>query len=232
VNMTPIRNGVNARIAEARELLTTARNLDGDRPGVTAQRALANTFKGMTYVSLYAALEYCVTQTTESYLNNLSATNVRPAHLEHVIAVVALDAQLTAARMSGNTKIWPSRRAIFERLAANDPCDISDNVFGTFLHNIWPKTLDEIFQCLAINQPVTSHPSEIGYLKEIVEKRNGIAHGRTTAAESGEGLTLDEMQKRLDVTYSACLYFINTLAQHALERKFIRARYRRNYQAN
>lgn len=231
MNPTPIRNGVNTRVAEARELLTSARNLEGDNPRAITSRTFASSLKGMMYVSMYGALEYCVTQSVETYLNNLTATNVRPAHLEHVISVMALDSQLTAARDSGQNKKWPSRRAIFERLTEADPCAIPDNVFGTFLHNIWPKTLEELFRCFGIDKPATSHPSEVGYLIEVVDKRNGIAHGRTTAEEAAEGLTTDDMQRRLDAVYSVCSYFLDTLEQHASDKKFIRARYRRNYAA-
>jgi hypothetical protein len=178
---------------------------------------------------MYAALEYCVTKTVEDYISHMCATNVRPAHLEYVLGTIALDSKLTAARDAGTKNKWITRRAIFEDLAANEPCAIPDTVFGTFLHNIWPKTLEEIFLCLGVKEPYVSHPSEIGYLREIVEKRNGIAHGRTTAQEAAEGLTISDIQKRLDVVYSVCMHFLDTIEQYAQEKKFIRPRYRRNY---
>ena len=230
MNPALIRSGTNARISEAQDLLSMVRQYEADL-GRAANRNLIGTLKGMIYVSLYAALEHCVSNATDDFLGTLTALDVRPTHLEYVVAAVALDAHLAAYRDAGQKNKWRTRRAVFERFAANDPCAVPDNVFGTFLHNVWPKTIDEVFKCLGVNKPTTQHPSEIGYLREIVEKRNGVAHGRFTAAEAAEGITNDDIQKRIDVTYSVCIYFLNTLDEHATERMFIRPRYRRNYRA-
>lgn len=225
MNSAQIRQGVTARLGEARNLLASVRNLEQ----VASQRNFSGILKGHIYVSLYATLEYCVTQSTESFLNEISSLNVQTAHLEYVVSVVALDTQLNSAKDSGGKNKWTSRRAIFDQFSTNTLCQIPDNVFGTFLHNIWPKTIQEVFHCLAINKPATSDPREIGYLKEIVEKRNEIAHGRTTAEDAAQGITTSDMQIRLDAIYSACQYFIDTLEQHANEKRYIRPRYRRNY---
>lgn len=229
MNSAYITVGINARLAEAREMLRAIREREANPQDLATKDLLSATLRGMFYITLYGTLEYCVTESVQNFISFISAQKIRNAHISYVVNVVALDAQLVSARNAGEKKKWETRRAIFERIDGNSICDVDNTVFGTFLHNIWPRTLEEIFLCLGIDKPATSDPREIGYLREIVEKRNAVAHGRETAAHAGEGSTADDLQKRMDALYSVCIYFLTTLEEHASAMGFVRPRYRRVY---
>lgn len=229
MNSLYIRSGINSRISEVREMLRIIRESESDPKDPLAKDPLSATLRGLVYVPLYGTLEYCVTESVQNFVSFVTASKVPHAHLVHVFNVVALDPQLMSARNAGEKKKWETRRAIFEQLGANGPCDVENTVFGTFLHNIWPKTIEELFACLGINKPVTADPSEIGYLREIVEKRNAVAHGRETATKTGEGFTAADLQKRVDAIYNVCVYFLETLEEHANSLRFVQLRFRKRY---
>ncbi|MDU8306747.1 HEPN domain-containing protein, partial [Pseudomonas syringae pv. actinidiae] len=184
---------------------------------------------GLFYVSVYGALEYSVTHGTQAFINNLCSLSVNTKHLEHSLYSIALDSQLSSVRDSGEKKKWETRRALFKSVEVGSACSIPDTVFGSYLHNVYPKTILEIFCCLGISKPATNAESEIGYFKEITEKRNAVAHGREAAGEAGKGLTKHDMEIRLNAAYSICSYFLDTIDEHTATLKFVRARFRSNY---
>lgn len=223
------REGTNDRLSEARLLYSSIKNLellDGEPQPVTP---MSLTLRGLIFVSLYGAIEYAVTQGVQAFINHLCGLSVETKHLEQSLYSIALDSQLKSARDGSEKKKWEARRDIFSHQFSSSLCDIPDTVFGTYLHNVYPKTILEIFLCFGITKPATQHPSEIGYFKEITEKRNAVAHGRESASEAGRSLSLNELEIRLSAVYSICSHFLDILEEQALEVKFVKARYRAAY---
>ncbi|RMN40921.1 hypothetical protein SAMN05444506_10883 [Pseudomonas syringae] len=223
------REGMNERLAEARALLDCVKHQEPDEGVPNLPTALSLTLRGLFYVSVYGALEYSVTHGTQAFINNLCSLSVNTKHLEHSLYSIALDSQLSSARDSGEKKKWETRRALFKSVEVGSACSIPDTVFGSYLHNVYPKTILEIFCCLGISKPATNAESEIGYFKEITEKRNAVAHGREAAGEAGKGLTKHDMEIRLNAAYSICSYFLDAIDEHTATLKFVRARFRSNY---
>lgn len=217
---------MNTRLSEARELLKKIKQEEPEDGVPRPPTPLSLTLRGLVYVSLYGAIEYTITHGTQAFISHLCSLKVNTKHLEHSLHSIALDSQLTSARESGEKKKWETRRAIFAKIEANEACTIPEMVFGSFLHNVYPKTISEIFLCLDINKPATMAESEIGYFKEITEKRNAVAHGREAAGDVGKGLTTQDIEIRLNTTYSICSYFFDAIEEHASELRFIRSRHR------
>ncbi len=224
---------MNARLSEARELLNKIKQDEPQDGALRLPNAFSLTLRGLMYVSLYGAIEYAITHGTQSFINYLCGLKINTKHLEYSMHSIALDSQLTSARDAGEKKKWETRRAIFSKLDSKAACSVPDTVFGTFLHNVYPKTVLEIFLCLGIEKAATAVESDIGYFKEITEKRNAVAHGREAPSDVGKGLTALDAEVRLNAAYSICSYFLDTMEEHALEFRFVRPRYRAAYrQAN
>lgn len=224
-----VRDGFIQRLGEARELFAQITLEEPQESIPRSPTALSLTLRGMMYVSLYGTLEYTVTQGVQCFINHLCGLNVSVKHLEHSLNSIALNSQLTSVRDVAEKKKWEARRALFSAMESQAACAIPDTVFGGFLHNVYPKTILEIFLCLGITKPATAHESEVGYFKEITEKRNAVAHGRESASEAGSGLTVNDIELRMNVVYSVCSYFLDTIEDHALRLRFVKPRYRSGY---
>lgn len=224
-----VRSGVHTRLFEARELLNAINGEEAERTSLSLPSTYSTTLRGLTYISIYGAIEYAVIQGTQAFINYLCGLSVNTKHLEHALYSVALDSQLSSARDASPKKKWETRRKIFSALESRSICNIPDNVFGTFLHNVYPQTIEEIFSCLGINKDPTFSGRDIGYFKEITEQRNAVAHGREAASDVGKGLTSNDIQNRIDATYRICSYFLDVLDEHATELRFVRSRYRAAY---
>lgn len=223
---------MNTRLLEARELLNRIK-LDNQQFEVRrAPDALSPALRGLMFVSLYGAIEYTVTHGTQSFIGFLCGLKISTVHLEHALHTIALNSQLTSARDAGENRKWETRRAIFSEMASKSICDIPDTVFGSFLHNVYPKTISEIFLCLGIKAEVTAVDSDIGYLQEITEKRNAVAHGRETASDIGQGVTIQDLETRLNAAYSICSHFLDTIEEHGTHLRFIRSQHRAHYRQN
>ncbi|WP_426211658.1 HEPN domain-containing protein [Pseudomonas sp. TWR2-1-1] len=225
-----VREGANSRLAEARELLVNIKNEEPQEGVPRPPTPLSSALRGLMYVSLYGAIEYAVTHGVQCFINHMCGLKVSTKHLESSLYSIALNSQLESARGGAERRKWEARRAIFVGVDSEIVCSIPDTVFGGFLHNVYPKTVLEIFLCLGISKPATISESEIGYLNEITEKRNAVAHGRETATEAGKGLSVKDLELRLSVLYSACSYFLDVIEEHALELRFVKLQYRAGYQ--
>ena len=223
------RDGMTIRLSEARELLNKIKQEEFQDNGPYPPNSFTLTLRGLIYVSLYGAIEYAVTHGVQGFINNLCSLKVSTKHLEYSLYSIALDSPLTSARSAGEKKKWEARRTIFSGLNSGSDCLISDTVFGTFLHNIYPKTILEVFMCLGIGKPATASERDVLYLKEITEKRNAVAHGREAASDAGAGLTHQDIEARLNAAYSIGSYFLDTVEDHALTLRFVRPRYRSGY---
>ena len=180
---------------------------------------------------MYGALEFCVTQGSQLFIAYACGLNVQHRHLEVSFNAVALDPEFSSLQDRGEKSKWKARRTVLDRFRSAEPLQVSETVFGTFLQNIWPKTIEEVFACFCIDAPPTSQARHIGYIKELVEKRNAIAHGRETASEAAEGRTSAELEILMDAIYEVCVYFLDTLSNHATSLRFVRQEERATYSA-
>lgn len=220
------REGMNDRLSECRLLYSSIRSIEMVN-GMPQPMSL--TLRGLIYVSLYGTIEYTVTQGAQAFINNLCGLNIQTKHLEQSLYAIALDSQLTSARQGAERKKWEARREVFSHQQSASVCAIPDTVFGSYLHNVYPKTILEIFYCFGIDKPATQNVNEVGYFKEITEKRNAVAHGRESASEAGRSLSLSELEIRLNAVYSICSYLFDCLEEQAADLKFLKPQYRDAY---
>ena len=231
MNITLVRQGANLRFAEARELLQYIRDAEQDRGPLEPLSLLAATLRGAFYVQIYGALEFCITQGSQRFVEFACSMEIQHCHLEHGFNSIALDAELTSLPTKGDKKKWGTRREIFKKANSDLRAAISETVFGAFLQNVHPETIAELFSCFCITAPAMSENSHIGYLKELVEKRNAVSHGRTTASEAGEGKTSTELESLMNAVYAVTLYFLVTLQEQALGLCFVQSIVRSSYVA-
>lgn len=221
--------GLAVRLNEARELLNVIKVAENGKGPLTPIPPFESALRGLFYVSCYGALEWAVSAGVNAYLAAIDEDEIPLNRLEWVFNSVAMDGFLKAIASTGDGRKWAARRKMFEAFANGANCKASGASMEALLSNVWPKTIEEIFQCFGITKPWTDAPANLGYMKELVEKRNAVAHGRQTATEAGEGTTFAQLEKIHTATSGVTLYFFATLEEHANAKLYVQAPYRPEY---
>ncbi|MFY9559605.1 MAG: MAE_28990/MAE_18760 family HEPN-like nuclease [Terriglobales bacterium] len=225
--MTP---AVDARLVEVQRLLAHIKKveqaaLDGDP--VSAEQA--PILRGLFFVNLYGAIEHSLSLAVQVLLQEMSKVAVAYADFEHLIHVVALDAEFRSVAGSGYESRFTKRKALLTRQVSNDSCELNDTIFHDQLQNVWYATLREIFQHLNIQRFPLPDIKMRGYLDEIVEKRNAIAHGRSSASAVGRLTTSQELDTRLNAIREVLDHIINAFDEYLDNRLFVTAKQRTHY---
>ncbi len=74
--------------------------------------------------------------------------------------------------------------------------------------------METIWKLFGVTAPVVPDKRLIGRISELVQYRNEIAHGRTSAEDVGRRFTVKEIGKRIKDTKFICLYLIKILEVH------------------
>jgi len=225
--LTAVRAEVAIRLREVFQLLDHIRTLEATPPNLDP--AEARILRGLFFVHLYAALEYAVNQGVQRFLQAVHALNIAPMHLEPCFHCVALDPSFMRLRNVGEDKRWSSRLHVIGLQSTNTPQAINSDVFGLYLQNVWVEKLETLFDCLNIDQPITPDPTYRLYVDELVEHRNGVAHGRMSALGIGSVKRSPELLARYTAISATCTHILDCLEQQHLSRGVILAANRAAY---
>lgn len=184
------------RYQEVRDLLTLIPTLES-ADALQPDPEIAMTVRGLFHVSLYGYFEKAINDLVNSTLEEIVRRKIPMKELHWPFYSVALNGSLQALAGIGREKRWTRRRELFEKQQAAVECDIPDGVFSDSLMNVGWSTLVEIFTVFGVPGDVVPRPEYRGYLVELVENRNAVAHGREAAAAIGRRFRSDELAKRL-----------------------------------
>ena len=115
---------------------------------------------------------------------------------------------------------------LIDKLFSTDNCTLDDSVMSDYLQNIWPETLVVLYDCFSISNNSVSDPRHIFYIKELVEKRNAVAHGRISPIEAGANMRSKELELRYKEISLAITYLFDCFENYITNREFIAAVYR------
>jgi hypothetical protein len=118
---------------------------------------------------------------------------------------------------------------LLERQISSDICALNDTVFHDQLQNIWYETLADLFEYLCIPSEPVPEGRMRGYIDEIIEYRNAVAHGRQSAAEVGRIKTIEDIEKRLDAMTQVTNHIISCFDDLLTSRRFVASSHRATY---
>lgn len=225
--LTAVRADVTARLSEVFQLVEHIRTVEVAPP--LSDPPEARILRGLFYVHLYAALEYAVNQGVQRFLQAIAALNAPPQHFQPRFFSVALDGNFASFRNVGEEKRWTTRVKLIDALKSTTPQRISSDLFGLYLQNIWAERLDTLFACLDISHPIVPDPSYRLYVDELVEHRNGVAHGRYSALGIGSSKRSPDLLIRHQAISSTCIHILDCLEQQHLTRGVIQFNFRSAY---
>jgi MAE_28990/MAE_18760-like HEPN len=226
-----IHQTVDTRLAEVQRTLALVEKLEAsaanENDPVSAENAA--TLRGLFYVHLYGALEYSITLSVQVLLQEMTKTTVRFSDYDHMLHAVILDDHFRSLAEPGLKLRWPKRRELLAKQISSEPCSLNDTVFQDQLQNLWYKTLHSIFEYLCIPRQAVPEDRMRGYIDEIVDNRNAIAHGRQAAQEVGRRVTSTDLKERFDAITKVVNHVLETFDDYLETRHFIAPSHRAPY---
>lgn len=193
--LTAVRNEAASRFAEANALLAEIKARELAEP--TAVSAGLNVQKGLFLVTLYAAFEHTVTLLVVRTAEAISAATVPHSDLSVRLLSLALDPQFKSISSPGKRAKWQRRSDLLVRTFSLEAARIHDEAILDELGNIWCNSLDQVFEAFGLVKPSLHDPRARGYIDEVVERRNAVAHGREAASDVGARYTATSLELRL-----------------------------------
>jgi RiboL-PSP-HEPN len=128
-----------------------------------------------------------------------SAYGVRPrpplgtdaySDVTHPLGALVLDRNFNSLSQVG--RHWPRRLELIRLRLSTPVAQIDDGSVET--QNIWLHTLEQIFNVFGVTQPPMFDVTKAGYIREVVEARNKIAHGEDSPLVYGSLKRSTELQ--------------------------------------
>ena len=206
---------VAGRLSEARRIIALARSIE------SAADADARSLRGVVYVLLYGAVEYSVSNAVQTVLRFISESDASYSELRQSVYAIALDAHFTSLAFVGSEKKWAKRLELLEHQTSASICRIRDDLLTDQLQNVRISTLRSLFGALGLNGDVVSHPSFLGYINDIADRRNELAHGELSPADVGGRKTNDDVERALSAVDDTVSYLLDRFENYCRQREFI-----------
>lgn len=227
---TTERLAITSRMSDVRLLLELIKRLESDNP-LVPDTAEVQMLRGLFFVHLYAILEFGFTTLIQSTLRKIHSFDVEHAHLKHVLHTVALDSLFTSYKAIGTKGKWGKRLELLNKMVSNDKTCFNDTVFSQDLQNVWVSEISKVFSCLGLDAPVVPEARLLGYVDEIVDKRNKVAHGRETPADVAAGMRSNDLEIRLQAISQTIYHIADSLEDYISNLLFVMVAHRETYRA-
>lgn len=214
-----ISSGITTRLREVQEVLGHLKQIEA-APG-KPEASEIKLLRGLFYVHLYGAFEYGVNRIVHAASQHINDQAIQHHRLVHSIGVIVLDAEFKAAGQSSAQNRWLKRLALIKRRNSSEIASIAEGVID--FQNVWLKTIEEIFQVFGINQPAVYDITKSGYLLELTDTRNKIAHGRESPQEIGSKRRSSELQVLYDVISRQLFYILDCFTDYLAAETYIKA---------
>ena len=217
--LASLRSGSGDRVHQSFVLLQHLRQLES--LGVEGNEELVKTQKGMFFISLYASLEFTLTNAVADFLSELQKSAQEPSRYRIGLLPTILNREFNAVAGSSRRTNWNHRRSLFERFISSNPCTIDNDVFPAESTNISADHFQAIWSQLEI--PGNAMPPGVNpwTINEIKEHRNAVAHGREKAVTIGSRFTLTALEDRHRAVEAICAHTVLSFEEHLAKKTFL-----------
>lgn len=217
--LAALRSGSSDRVRQSSLLLQHLRQLE--IAGVAGNEELLKTQKGLFFISLYASLEFTITNSVSEFLSSLQASAQAPGFYRVSLLPTLLNREFNAVLGASKRTIWNHKQNLVNRMFAGDVCTIDNDIFPTESTNISADHFQAVWSQLAI--PGNPLPAGVNpwTINEIKEHRNAIAHGRERAAAIGARFSLSALEERHRIVEEVCAHTVISFEEHLSNRTFL-----------
>lgn len=178
--------------------------------------------KGMLFVTLYASIEYTVTNCCFNFLTILQSKEYIPSQYKDNLLCVILDSNFKSVIDSGKKTVWKRKSELIESVFSANKTTIDNTVMPINGFNIGITELKDVWSFFHIPEPVIPDEENSWYLNEIKGHRNAIAHGREKATEIGKRYTFVELEKRHNFVSMLCSHIVSAFDSHTKNESYLK----------
>jgi hypothetical protein len=215
-----LRVEVDARLLVIQQSLAALGRIEGD---ASFQPEVAKTLKGLAFVQLYAVYEHCVWTAVQAALKGVNASGLLLRELRHELLSMALDDNCKSLGSCGPERTWDVRLKLMGRTRGDEVVQAPEGLFPVDGSHYRIGQLRTIWSVFGMASPQVPADRLIGRIEELVELRNGIAHGRMRAEDVGSRFSLQDLADRYGDTRDLCHHIIKELETHVSDATHLRA---------
>lgn len=217
MSILEISPSITTRFREVQEVLAFIKrneSSDGrsDDVGVVLTR-------GLFYVHLYSAFEYSINRIVQSSVAVINAESVPHIQIPDSLGVLTLNRSFNSLREAGTGKEWRRRLELFDNRRAQTPAKIDDGTVE--LQNVWLETIVEVFAIFGVSASPMYDVAKSGYIREVVDTRNKISHGRESPLTIGQKKRADELALVYNAIEAETFYVLDCFVEYLNDKAFI-----------
>ena len=182
-----------------------------------------NITKGLYFVYMYGIYEETIRQVVSTTIDELNNAEVKIDECIYELYSLIFSEEYDGMYSVGNEHKWEKRWKVSDKMTNNPNVIISHYMMPTDGKNIRYKQLKSIANSFGVKDNVLPRNEIGGYIQEMVDNRNYIAHGNKTPKEVGRNFTILDLKNKCDYIEEVCNYVIAEYETYIQERKYLKS---------
>lgn len=180
------------------------------------------TSRGLFFVYIYGVYEAIIHHIITSTITELNNSGIASNSCIYELTALLFSNEYDSIYGAGEKTKWEKRWAISDKMKINQPIQISEVLFPTDGKNIRIGQLESLKRTFGIVEPIIPRQEIQGYIHEMVEFRNYIAHGDELPKDVGKRFTKQDILKRHLIIQDECNYLCDLFEDYIVNKKYVR----------
>lgn len=177
---------------------------------------------GLFFVYVYGVYEEIIRAIVSTTISELNDTAVDIGQCIYELYPLILSPEFDSIFGAGREHKWEKRWDISNKLRQNPTICIPSDLFPTDGKNLRIRQLESLKTTFGIRDSVLPRSEIGGYVQEMVDNRNDIAHGNKLPKEVGRSFTKQDLLARCDVISEICTYICGIYESYIRDGKYTR----------
>lgn len=179
---------------------------------------------GLFFVYIYGVYEGIIHKIIETTITELNNSHISIDGYIYELYSLIFSNEYDSLYHVSNEHKWEKRWNISNRIILNPVVDIAPALFPTDGRNLKFRQLESIAKSFGLKRAILPRNELGGYINEMVDNRNYIAHGDKLPKEVGRNYTIDDLLLRCNYISEICTYIAESYETYITNREFLRTR--------
>jgi RiboL-PSP-HEPN len=207
---------IEGRFAEVFDLLGVIKKMESQPPAPDSNQV--RILRGLFYVHLYGAFEYSTLQIVLASTQAFNEAQVPHSNVIDALGSLVLDGHYKSIANTKPAGQFRRRLDLIVMRSSSDTAAIQDGVLD--FQNIWLHTVELIFDVFGIEAPAMYDITKTGYLRELVDNRNKVAHGRESPLTVGGLKRSDDLDKVYEAIKTQVSYMLGQFNEYLKSERY------------